>query len=69
MRATEALVEAGTVPPRVVRVSVASSIVCFAGDSVGVAQCVGFSCHVSTTQYCLMPAIYIVGTNNVIMPG
>ncbi len=39
--ATEALVEVGTVPPRAVRVSVASSIVRFAGDSVDVVQCIG----------------------------
>ncbi len=41
--ATEALVKVGTVPPRAMRVSVASSIVRYTGDSVGVgmAQCIG----------------------------
>jgi hypothetical protein len=50
-------VEVGTVPPRAVRVSVASSIVCSVGDSVGTAQCVGYRRHVSATQYCLVPGI------------
>ncbi len=49
VRAMEALVKVETVLPRVVRVSVAFSIVRSAGDSVGVAQCVEYSCHVSAT--------------------
>jgi hypothetical protein len=56
--ATEALVAVGTVPPRAVRVSVASSIMHSSGDSAGVAQCIGYSRHVSATQYHLMPGIY-----------
>jgi hypothetical protein len=57
VRAMEVLMEVGTVPPRVVRVSITCSIALSAGDSVGVAQCVGYSHHVSATQYCLVPGI------------
>jgi hypothetical protein len=39
--AMKALVEVGTVPPRAVRVSIASSIVRSADDSVGMVQCIG----------------------------
>ncbi len=55
--ATEALVEVGTVPPRVVRVSVASSIVCSTGESAGVVQCTGYSGNMLATQYRLVPGI------------
>ncbi len=47
----------GTVPPRAVRVSVASSIVRSADDSAGVVQCIGYICHVVATQYCLVLGI------------
>jgi hypothetical protein len=59
IHAMEALVDVGTVPPRAVRVSVASSIVRSVGDSVGTAQCIGYRCHVSVsaTQYCLVLGI------------
>jgi hypothetical protein len=57
VRAMEALVEDGTVLLRAVRVSVACSIVRSTGDSVGVAQCIGYSRHVAATQYCLIPGI------------
>jgi hypothetical protein len=57
VHAIEALVEVGTVPPRVVRVSVTSGIVCSAGDSAGVAQCIGYTCHISATQYRLVLGI------------
>ncbi len=55
--ATEALVEVETVPLRAMRVSVASSIVCSIGDSVGMVQCIGYRRHVSATKYCLVPGI------------
>jgi hypothetical protein len=54
VHAMEALVEVGTVLPRAVRVSGASSIVRSAGDSVGVVQWVGYSHYMSATQYCLV---------------
>ena len=57
VQAMEALVEVGTVPSRAVRVSVACSIVHSAGDSVGVVQCIGYSRHMSATQYCLVVGI------------
>jgi hypothetical protein len=57
VHATEALVKVGTVPQRAVRVSVACSIVRSAGDSVGVAQCIGYSCHILATQYHLVLGI------------
>jgi hypothetical protein len=53
----EALVKVGTVPPRAVRVSVASSIVRSVGDKVETVQCVGYSRHMLATQYCLMPGV------------
>ncbi len=53
----EELVEVGTVLPRAVRVSAASCIMHSAGDSVGVSQCVGYSCHLLATQYCLVLGI------------
>ncbi len=49
--------EVGTVLPRAVRVSVAFSIMHSAGDSAGVAQCIGYSHHMSATQYCVVPGI------------
>ncbi len=57
VHATKALVEVETVPPRVVRVSVASSIMRSVGDSVGTVQCVGYRLHVSATLYCFVPGI------------
>ncbi len=57
VQAIDALVEVGTVLPRVVRVSVAWSIICSAGDSVGVAQCIGYSYHMLATRYHLVPGI------------
>jgi hypothetical protein len=55
--AKEALVEVGTVPPRVVRVFVACIIVRSAGDNVGVVQYVGYSHHMSVTRYRLVLGI------------
>ncbi len=49
--------EVGTVPPRAVRVPVASSIVRSAGDSAGVVQCIGCSRHMLATQYRLVPGV------------
>jgi hypothetical protein len=57
VHATEALVEVETVLPRAVRVSASSRSVRSTGDSVGVAQCVGYSCHLSATQYHLVLGI------------
>jgi hypothetical protein len=57
VRAMDALVEVGTVPLRAVRVSVAGRIVRSTDDIVGVAQCIGYSCHVLATQYHLVPGI------------
>jgi hypothetical protein len=57
VHATEALVEVGTVPPRAVRVPVASSSMPSAGDSAGVVQYIGYSRPVSATQYCLVLGI------------
>ncbi len=55
--AMDSLVEDGTVPPRAVSVSVAWMIVCSISEIVGVAQCVGYSCHVSTTRYQWVPGM------------
>jgi hypothetical protein len=57
VREMEALVQVGTVLPRAERMSVALSIVRSAGDSVGVAQCIGCSCQVSANRYHLVPGI------------
>jgi hypothetical protein len=57
VQAMEALVEVGTVLPRAVRVSVTCIIVPSADNSVGVAQCIGYSRHMSATQYCLVPGV------------
>jgi hypothetical protein len=57
VRAIDTLVEVERVLPRAVRVSIACSIVHSADDIVGVAQCVGYSRHVLTTQYHLVPGI------------
>jgi hypothetical protein len=50
-------VKVGTLPPRVVRVSVASTIVRSLGDMVGMVQCIGYRHHVPATKYCLVPGI------------
>ncbi len=55
--ATEALVEVGTVLPRAMRVSVASSIMRSVNDNVGTVQSIGNRHHVSATRYCLVPGI------------
>jgi hypothetical protein len=55
--AMDSLVEDGTVPPRAVSVSVAWMIVRSISDIVGVAQCVGYSRHVSATRYCRVPGM------------
>jgi hypothetical protein len=51
------VVEVATVPLRAVRVSVACSIVRSTGESVAVVQYIGYSHHVSATQYFLLPGI------------
>jgi hypothetical protein len=54
----ESLVEVGTVPPRVVRMSIASRRVHSACVIDGAAQCVGCRRHVLATQYCpLVPGM------------
>jgi hypothetical protein len=53
----ESLVEVGTVPPRAVRVSVASRRVRSTCVIDGAAQWVGYRCHVLATRYCLVPSM------------
>ncbi len=57
VRKMESLAEVGTVPPRAVRMSVASRRVHSACEIDGAAQWVGYRCHVSATQYPLIPGM------------
>ncbi len=53
----ESLVEVGTVPPRAVRMSIASRRVHSACVIDGAVQWVGYRRHVSATQYRLVPGM------------
>ncbi len=55
--AMDSLVEDGTVPPMAVSESAAWMIVRSVSEIVGMAQCIGYSRHVSATQYCRVPGM------------
>jgi hypothetical protein len=69
VRAMDAPVEVGTVLPRAVRVTVACTIAHSADDIVGVAQCIGYSCHMLAPNIVWYQAYKIVCIDNVLMLG
>jgi hypothetical protein len=56
-RAMDSLVEDGTVLPRAVSVSAAWMIIRSVSEIVGMAQCIGYSRHVSATRYRRVPGM------------